>query len=167
MPAEREGRFGQLILGFSPHCCLAYAKFFQIDNDAQAKSLRNELCVYTDQRMQELEYPNSTTIANRGTLVIPRFQGLFAVTPNQEDLYPPAYSHVFLLSPIHGSFVSLDSLGRDENEETKRQRLQAACRALKEFHDFGYVHGDISDGNILYSREDETKVVLLDFEKAR
>jgi len=38
---------------------------------------------------------------------------------------------------------------------------------LKEFHDFGYVHGDVSDGNILYSRDDETKVVLLDFEKSR
>ena len=167
MPAEREGRLDCLLLGFSPHCCLAYAKFFQIDNDVQAKSLRNELRVYTDQRIQELQYSNSTTIADRGTLVIPRFEGLFAVTPNQEDPSPSAYSHVFLLSPIHASFVSIDTLDRDENEEIKRRRLQAACRALKEFHDFGYVHGDVSDGNILYSRDDETKVVLLDFEKSR
>lgn len=116
--------------------------------------------------MQELEYPRSSTIANRGTLVIPRFEGLFAVTPNQEDPSLLAYSHVFLLSPIHTSFVSLGTLDRDGSEEIKRQRLQAACRALKEFHNFGYVHGDISYGNILYSREDETKVVLLDFEKS-
>ena len=161
-----EGRLDHFLLDFSPHYCLAYAKFFRIDHGVQAKSLRHELSIYTDQRMQELGYSNGTTIAGRGMLVMPRFEGVFAVTPNPGDQLPPAYSHVLLLSPIHPSFVSLNTLGSGENEETKRRRLQAACGALKEFHDFGYVHGDISDGNILYSREDETKVVLLDFEKS-
>jgi len=166
MPAEREGRWDCFLLSLNPHCCLAYAKFFQIDNVVQAKSLRNELSIYTDNRMRELGYNNDTVIAGQGTLVIPRFEGFFGVAPNQEVPPPRAYSHVLLLSPIHTSFVSLDTLG-SEDEEIKRQRLLVACRALKEFHDFGYVHGDISDGNILYSREDETRVVLLDFEKSR
>jgi hypothetical protein len=164
---EREGRLCRLLLNFSPYRSLAYAKFFQIDHHVQAKGLRNELSVYTDQRMQELGYSNSGVITGRGTLVVPRFEGFFALALNQEDPSPPRYSHVLLLSPIHPSFVSLETLGCDENEETKKQRLQAACRALKEFHGFGYVHGDICDGNTLYSREDETKVVLLDFEKSR
>lgn len=167
MSTEREGRLYPLLLNFSPHCCLAFAKFFQIDNDVQAKSLRNELSVYTDHRMQTLGYSGSSITADRGALVIPRFEGFFTIAPNQENPSPPAYSHVLLLYPIHSSFVSLGTLGHDENEEIKKQRLQAACRILKGFHDFGYVHGDISNGNILYSREDETKAVLLDFEKSR
>jgi len=166
-PIEREGRLHHLLLNFSPHCCLAFAKFFQIDNDVQAKSLRNELSVYTDHRMQTLGYSDSSIVASRGTLLIPRVEGVFMVEPNQEDSSSPAYSHVLLLYPIHSSFVSLGALGRDESEEIQRQRLQAACLALKGFHDFGYVHGDINNGNVLYSREDETKVVLLDFEKSR
>jgi len=164
---EREGGPHNLLLNFSPHCCLAFAKFFQIDNKVQAKSLRNELSVYTDHQMQALGYSDSSIIADRGPLVIPRFEGLFTVAPNQGDPSPLAYSHVLLLYPIHPLFVSLSTLGCDENEEIKRRRLQTVCLALKGFHDFGYVHGDISDGNILYSREDETKVVLLDFEKSR
>jgi len=167
MSTEREGGLHHLLLNSSPHCCLAFAKFFQIDNDVQAKSLRNELSIYTDQRTQGLGYPDSSIIADRGTLVIPRFMGFFTVVPNQEDPSPPAYSHMLMLYPMHPSFVSLGTLGREENEEIRRQWLQAACRALKGFHDFGYVHGDISDGNILYSREDETKAVLLDFEKSQ
>jgi Lipopolysaccharide kinase (Kdo/WaaP) family len=167
MPSEREGRLNCLLLNFSPHCSLAYAKFFQIDSDVQAKCLRNELSVYTDQRMQALGYSNGIITADRGPLVIPRFEGLFAVAPLLEESSPPAYSHVLLLSHIHPLFVSLDTLGHDDDDEIKRHRLQAACHALKQLHDFGYVHGDVSDGNILYSREDTTKVVLLDFEKSR
>lgn len=166
-PTEREGSPYHLLLNFSPHGCLAVAKFFQIDNDVQAKSLRNELSVYTDHRMQTLGYSDSSIIADRGALVIPRFEGIFTVVPNQGDPPSLAYSHVLLLYPIHPSFVPLSALGRDENEEIKRRRLQAACLAMKGLHDFGYVHGDISDGNILYSCEDETKVVLLDFEKSQ
>lgn len=164
---EREGKPHHFLFNFSPHCCLAFAKFFQIDNKIQAKSLRNELSVYSDHRMQALGYSDSSIIADRGALVIPRFEGVFTIAPNQGDPSPLAYSHVLLLHPIHPSFVSLNTLGCDESEEVKRRRLQAACLALKGFHDFGYVHGDISDGNILYSREDETKVVLIDFEKSR
>jgi hypothetical protein len=130
---EREGRLYHLLLNFSPHYCLAFAKFFQIDNDAQAKSLRNELSVYTDQQMQESGYSDCSIIADRGTLVIPRFEGLFTLAPNHEGPSPLVYSHVLLLYPIHPSFVALGALGRDENEEIKRQRFQAACSALKEF----------------------------------
>ena len=151
----------------SPYGCLAVAKFFQIDSDVQAKSLRNELSLYTDHRIQALGYSDGSIIADRGALVIPRFEGIFTVIPNQGDPSPLAYSHVLLLYPIHPSFVSLSALGRDVSEEIKRRRLEAACLALKGLHDFGYVHGDISDGNILYSCEDETEVVLLDFEKSR
>ena len=164
---EREDSPHHLLLNFSPHSCLAVAKFFQLDNDVQAKSLRNELSVYTDHQMQALGYSDSGIIADRRPLVIPRFEGIFTIAPNQGDPSPPAYSHVLLLYPMHPSFVSLSTLGHNENEEIQRVRLHAACLALKGLHDFGYVHGDISDGNILYSCEDETKVVLLDFEKSR
>ncbi len=164
-----------------------FAKFYQAGNPKQLRGLQNELCVYyTDVRLaryqiktpfnleRRQESEESRISGDRSALLhIPSFLGIFEVVDTTahdatNGRNNTEWSHALLFSDISQGYCSID---RWMPEERNVQRLvdlfRRSCSSLREFHEHGYLHGDISRGNLLLGLGEIDSVVLLDFERSR